>query len=230
MRVYMTILPVVPELSLRDNMPGKRKRAKNVGGNAKAQPDPEVLPTRESPATSESSKVHPTRESPAPSESSSSPSPEREGGDKTSAKQGRKVKEHANLKDAQEEMFVFAWRRKRSSYGTAAFLSFVQRILDVCVTFQTCHVCATFLICMPIKNVADSRTRSSCYVSRSISYVSRRCRGIPFVSLRMLIRRAYASLLRQYVTAVLICYSRMERFGPKESVMSGEKNETLLHR
>ena len=89
-------------------MPGKRKRATNVGGNAKAQPDPEVQPTWESPATSESSKVHPTRESPAPSESSSSPSLEREGGDKTSAKQGRKAKEHANLKDAQEEE-MFEW-------------------------------------------------------------------------------------------------------------------------
>ena len=47
-------------------------------------------------------KVHPTREPPAPSESSSSPSPERDGGDKTSTKQERKVKEHANLTDAQE--------------------------------------------------------------------------------------------------------------------------------
>ena len=99
-------------------------------------------------------------------------------------------------------MFVFAWRRKRSSYGTAAFLSFVQRTRDVFVTFQTCHVCATFLICMPIKIVAASRT-SSCYVSRSISYVSWRCRGVPFVWPRMLIRRAYASLLRQCVTVVL---------------------------
>ena len=84
-------------------MPGKRKIAKNVGGNAKAQPNPEVQLTRESPATSESSKVHPTRESPAPSESSSSPSPECEGGDKTSTKQGRKAMEHANLTDALEE-------------------------------------------------------------------------------------------------------------------------------
>ena len=72
-------------------MPGKRKRGKNVGGNAKAQPDPKVQPTRDSLATSESSKVHPTRESPAPSERSSSPSPEREDGDKTSAKQGREA-------------------------------------------------------------------------------------------------------------------------------------------
>ena len=58
------------------------------------------------------------------------------------------------------------------------------------------------LICMPIKNIAASRTRSSCYVSRSISYVSWRCRRVPLVSPRMLIRRAYASLLRQCVTAV----------------------------
>ena len=107
-------------------MPGKRKRVKNVGRNAKAQPDPEVQPTRESPATSESSKVHPTRESPAPSKSASSPSPEYEGRDKTSVKQGHKAKEHANLTDAQEkEMFASAWHRKRSSYGIAAFLSFV---------------------------------------------------------------------------------------------------------
>ena len=59
-----------------------------------------------------------------------------------------------------------------SSYGAAAFLSFAQRTRSVCVTYLTCHICAIFLSCMHINNVAASNTRSSCYVSRSISYVS----------------------------------------------------------